>query len=90
MNRITLAGNLPGGQPFAAVVARRVIVVEIDGRINAAHNRTMTREDAEELWRSLGVLLHSAHDHGESGFGADGGGPGDQGGPGRGPDQAGA
>ena len=88
MNRVTLAGDLPGGTQFVAVVTTGHILVEVNGTVTAAMRPRMTRDDAAELSRSLDLLLHSRHDDGAATIGADGSSPGDQRSPGRRPAEA--
>jgi hypothetical protein len=64
VNRVTLAGDLPGGTRFVAVVTTGHILVEVNGTVTASMRPRMTRDDAAELSRSLDLLLHSRHDDG--------------------------
>jgi hypothetical protein len=88
VKRVTLAGDLPGGAQFVAVVTTGHILVEINGTVTASMRPRMTRDDAEELSRSLDLLLHSRHDHGETADAADGSEPGAHRGPERRPAEA--
>jgi hypothetical protein len=88
MHRVTLAGDLPGGTSFVAVVTTGHILVEVNGTVTAAMRPRMTRDDAAELSRSLSLLLHSRHEHGETADAADSGRSSDQPGPDSGPDHA--
>jgi hypothetical protein len=86
VKRVTLTGDLPGGAQFVAVVTTGHILVEVNGTVTASMRPRMTRDDAAELSRSLDLLLHSRHEHGEGAAGVDDCGPGRERGPGRRPD----
>lgn len=53
LEAVTLSGLLPGGPRFAAIVSHEVIVLDVDGRVCAAHPRWMTRAEAAQLAEAL-------------------------------------